>query len=543
MPSIKQGCLVHWGMNMRTFHLGALLTLTCALAAGLAVAQETVRDLDRPGQHTKFLTHNQMDRWLFEGRKGETIIVQVSSREFDPILRLATGDADAKPLVEVDDDGSQSSLALRLPADGKYEIQIHAFKFQGGGNYTLEVRRFMAEKIAVGQSATGVFDRQGQSHYYFDAAAGQIFVPTLRGGDAWQMLDAKGRALSGWAGTVAVDEAGQCYLVLSGRPGYRYEITLREGTMKALVDNKDWSSELQAGELDVWNITAKPGEFRVIEIEKTGDLVTQLRFAPVDKESATTLSAANQLPALRTYPIASRGRRVRYAAVFGREGRYQLSLLAQGDASYKLVSSNPSTRIETKEQLDGDLPVGSARFYELSATAGELLECRVAAAQFVPTLRMYDPTGVLVAGSEVGVDETQANIQHMAVSSGTYRLHVASLGDGGGGDYKIALDQIELKKLKIGEKVAGELATGETDFWSFDAKQDQIVLLNVRSASFQPVVTLRSPAGVILAADESASPATGSLIAIKIPQAGRHTVWVSAQHGAGEYTLRLIDGE
>ena len=111
------------------------------------------------------------------------------------------------------------------------------------------------------------------------------------------------------------------------------------------------------------------------------------------------------------------------------------------------------------DAVDGDLPVGSARFYELSAEAGELLQCRLAAEQFVPLLRMYDPAGAMVAASQVGIDETQANIQHMAVSSGTYRLQVASLGDGGGGDFEIALDQVELKGLEIGEKAAGELAT------------------------------------------------------------------------------------
>ncbi len=129
---------------MKTQLVGMLLMLAFALGAGLAVGQETVRDLEALGQHSKFLTHNQMDRWLFEGSKGETIIVQVNSREFDPILRLATGEKGAKPLVEIDDDGNQSSLALRLPADGKYEIQIHAFKFQGG-NYALQVQRLEAK--------------------------------------------------------------------------------------------------------------------------------------------------------------------------------------------------------------------------------------------------------------------------------------------------------------------------------------------------------------------------------------------------------------
>ena len=528
---------------MKTYRVAMLLMAACTWLAASAVAQETVRDLTGPGQHTKFLTHNQMDRWLFDGAQGETVIVQVSSREFDPILRLATGEKGAKPLVEIDDDGNQSALAMRLPADGKYEIQIHAFKFQGGGNYALQVQRFQTQPIAVGESAGGVFDQQGQSHYYFAAEQGQIFAPELRGGSSWRMLNPQGEALSGWASTIVMDKAGEGYLVLRGSPGFRYEVTLREAEVKPLVDNKDWSGKLQAGELEVWNINAKVGEFRLIEIEREGDLISQLRYAPRDETSEQTLSAADLPPVLRTFPIASRGRYIRYAALFGREGRYQLSLLARGDATYTFVSRDPSVAIEPANRLDGELPVGSARFYELSAAAGELLECQLSAQQFVPLLRMYDASGEMVTASQVGIDETQANIQHMAVRDGTYRLQVSSLGDGGGGEYAISLDQAEVEKVKLGGKGAGELATGETDFWSFEAEQDQIVFLNVRGENLEPVVTLRGPTGLILASESGGNQATGSLIALKIPKAGKHTVWISAQRGAGAYSVRLIDGD
>ena len=43
-----------------------------------------MRDLGGSGQHNKFLTQNQLDRWLFEGEKGETIIAHLASKEFDP---------------------------------------------------------------------------------------------------------------------------------------------------------------------------------------------------------------------------------------------------------------------------------------------------------------------------------------------------------------------------------------------------------------------------------------------------------------------------
>jgi hypothetical protein len=65
------------------------LLIVLLLSAVPARAQESVRDLKGPGQYSKFLALNQLDRWVFEGEKGETIVAHVVSKEFDPILELA----------------------------------------------------------------------------------------------------------------------------------------------------------------------------------------------------------------------------------------------------------------------------------------------------------------------------------------------------------------------------------------------------------------------------------------------------------------------
>ncbi|HMP03552.1 MAG TPA: hypothetical protein PKC45_13730 [Gemmatales bacterium] len=49
--------------------------------------------------------------------------------------------------------------------------------------------------------------------------------------------------------------------------------------------------------------------------------------------------------------------------------------------------------------------------------------------------------------------------------------------------------------------------------------------------------------GVLLAADHERAAATGSLLAIKLPKDGRYVVWIGSRRGAGDYTVRLIDGD
>src|SRR5262249_14485873 len=106
-----------------------------------------------------------------------------------------------------------------------------------------------------------------------------------------------------------------------------------------------------------------------------------------------------------------------------------------------------------------------------------------------------------------------------------------------------ALRETKLKELAVGGRGQGNVQPGATDFWAFAGKEGQTIFLNVRSSAFEPAVAVRSPDGVHLAADNKSSAATGNLLALKLPKTGRYTVWISSRRGAGDYTVRLIDGD
>ena len=97
--------------------------------------------------------------------------------------------------------------------------------------------------------------------------------------------------------------------------------------------------------------------------------------------------------------------------------------------------------------------------------------------------------------------------------------------------------------MQIGGRGQGTIQPGSTDFWAFPGEEGKTVFLSVRSAAFEPTVSLRSPDGVRLVVDDKGSAATGSLFAIKLPKSGRYTVWIASRRGAGDYTVRLIDGD
>jgi len=427
--------------------LPALLLLPSAV-----LAQENVRQVEGPGKYTKHLTTGQLDSWIFDGEKGETIIAHVTSREFDPILELARKDEkEDKVLLAVDDEGGESRFSMRLPEKGEYKIRIHAFKYQGGGNYALQIRRFRATPLEVGKPLVGTFDREGKSYHYFQGAADQILIPELKGtsSDSREMLDAKGRPMRDWFGTVLTENDGEHSLVASGAPGNRYQLVIREARRRNLEEGRNLTGRLQQGEMDVWSLTGKPGDFRLLEVKKEGRLASRLVYAPPTKKKEQRIAAAGDRPEIQFIPVASKGDRLRFAAVFGREGRYQLHVLARTAASYSLQVKDPTVPIAPGKETEGSLPVGGSAFYGFRASPGQLFQTSLASEKFDPFLRLYDFRGNPIAANNDGGGGLGSRITHMTREEGLYRLQVSSLGDGGGGKYQLLLREEQLKELQL----------------------------------------------------------------------------------------------
>ncbi len=349
--------------------------------------------------------------------------------------------------------------------------------------------------------------------------------------------------MGGWGGSVRIEDNGESYLVASGQAEFRYDLVVRAARPHDLAEGKEVAGSLGQGEMDVWSFHGKPGDFRLLEVEKTGEVLARPLFAPLDKKSEERIARRGDRPEIALLPVASRGGRLRFAAILGREGRYQLQLLGATPASYKLAVRDPSVPVAWGQQVDGALPVGGAAFYSFKATPGQLLQTSLTSQKFVPVLRLTDGGGGLVASSGDDAEGLEGRITHMVVKEGLYRLQVSSLGDGGGGEFRLALKETKLKELAVGGRGQGTVQPGALDFWSFPGKEGQTVFLNVRSSVFEPAVSLRSPDGVLLAVDNRGSAATGNLLALKLPRTGRYTVWISSRRGAGAYSVRLIDGD
>lgn len=114
------------------------------LAAGSAAAQRPLV----PGEITRGSLSNSdlrsergshYDEYTFNGRRGETVIVQMESDDFDAYLHLGTARRGSWRELSYDDDGGNgrdARIQLTLPEDGPYVVRASSLN-RSTGQYTL----------------------------------------------------------------------------------------------------------------------------------------------------------------------------------------------------------------------------------------------------------------------------------------------------------------------------------------------------------------------------------------------------------------------
>lgn len=526
-------------MNTRIVLFGV-----CLAVAVSARAQESIRNVDGPGDFNKFLTPGTIDRWILQGEEGETIIARVASSEFDPVIELATNDGgEDKLLFSHDDEGSESWFSYRLPQAGEFKVRVHGYEFKGGGNYSLSLRRFKATRARVDEPLVGTFDRDGRSHHFLIGKQDQMLSASGRGIESWEVLDTKGRPVAQWSAGLRIENDGEYSVALVGQPGARYELQLHSAKRQAATIDQVIAGELAAGEMAVFDVAGQAGDFRLVEIERQGDLAARLIHAPLDEDQRPHIAAADAQPVLQYLGTADKGRFQRFAVLLGRNDRYQVQLAARGASSYSLSIKDPTTTLEVGENSAGALPVGATAFYRFPAAAGQLVIARLTSDKFDPQLRLYDEFGELVAENDDGDGELGSRLSYVVTKPQTFRLQVASLGNGGGGDYQLSLTEKKAKNLELGRDFQGTLQEGSTDYWSLEGKEGESIFFSVRSTNLDPFVSVRDPDGIVLGEDDNGGVDNDSLLAVKLPKSGRYTVWVSTLRGSGDYEIRSISGD
>ena len=506
------------------------LMLCLIFCCFFTVSQERARRAERPGVFHKFLTTGETDEWSIPGKKDDIIMAYVNTSNFDSVLKVI--DPKGKVLRIVDEEGSNSSLAMRLTTDGEHKICVEAFKNRGSGTYRLHLSKFQGRFAELEKNFQGRLTRKGEIHHYFQAKKGQILIPSVKN-FSWEIFNEKGRRVSNhaWSQVVQIKKSGEYYLKIEGRSLAKYDLCLRSARMLEIQKGKEIEKKLHSSEMHIWNYKIQNPEFVVVEILKRGSIRTQF----------ISHNEAKYQESIQFLPISSKGARVRYAVVLKKKGNYQLQILAISNTSYRLHFLDPTVSMPLTGKISSKIKIGGTAFYRFKAFAGQLLQMDLSSQHFDPQLKLYDDQGKYIDKNDDGEENLNSKMMIMVKKTGYYRLLTSSVGNGGGGDYQLRIRKKDLLKTRIGQRVCWKLENNA--YWSFEGKKDQAIIVNVHSKTLDPKTVLFDPSGTALISDDDSGIGSDSLFAVKLPKTGRYTIFITAQKGKGDYTLRLINGD
>ncbi len=539
------------------------VTICCFefMIASTLFAQGSLRNANDTKRSSKFLTPGEVDRWVFDGTKHEVIYVDVSSGQFDPVLELASIEESSKSnlpkeeikakeeagdfdtiMVSDDGAGNASHFRFRLPKTGKYAIRVHGFEMKGGGHYDLGIRRFRCSPIEPGKRIEGRFDHEGQACFFFSGKLDENLAFQLRGQSRVSIVNERGApVMFNWRNNFNVPADGEYILVLNGSSNYRFGVTMHEAIVRTMELGANDKARVQPHTLNVWDIQGNPGQFRHIQITRSPDMHVRLVYAP-DKKVKRELSRHEQtFREIQLLPVSSKGEVTQYVAVLGRAGRYQIQAYPTESIDVEVSMLDPTTPVARNTKTNHKVPIGGTRFYGFEAKAGDLIDAKLLSSSFDGWLRLYDERGQLVFENDDTEGSRNSQITHMVTRNGYYRWQVSSLGNGGGGDYRLDFTEIALKKTQIGQVKSGTLKNRTTDYWELQGKKGQEIFINTRSRRFVPIVSIYGPNGKQHHRDSRSGVGDNGLIAIRLPQSGRYTIWISSNTGGGEYDLRLLN--
>jgi hypothetical protein len=478
------------------------LMVAAALASPLVAQAPRAVSLGRPV--TDSLTaHDPVRRsartpyhvWQFEGRRGQRLVVDLESGDFDSYLIVR--DPDGYTLGSDDDSGDELNARLRviLARDGTYRVVTTAVGDSARGLYTLTVSGWetpsappagAAAALAIGDTKDGLLepgddlspDGPYQDRWTFSARQGARLRIELRSAD----FDSYLAVLGPDGAVVATDDDGlgdrDSFVALRARAAGRYTVLA-----------SSFGEDLRVG------------AYRVTVLEDTG--VFADAGAPAVIQAGET-----------------------------KEGR-----LEAGDAV-------GGRGIEDRWTFQGR----AGQVFRLDAVSGDFDAYLV--------LRFDE---AVVDSNDDGGDGNNARILTVLPGTGTYTATVSAFSQGGaGGRYTLALtgsaapaEPGRTARIAFGQRLAGRLERGDEaredggyqDRWEFDARPDQDVTIELRSGAFDTYVELRDQQGDVVAEnDDGLGDGTDSFIAAHLTRGGRYRIVVRGygdRESTGLYELAL----
>jgi hypothetical protein len=261
-------------------------------------------------------------------------------------------------------------------------------------------------------------------------------------------------------------------------------------------------------------------------------------------------------------------RHSRIEATLSESGTYTVyvtSYLNDATGAYTLqIPGAPEIPLVANTTLEGRLESGDTRngdkyrdSYTFSGTSGAQVIVDLRSEEFDTFVTLESPSGSTQENDDFGGEARRSRIETVLAESGTYTVHVSSYGSNVIGPYSLEVPAGAIAVAPIVRQAVasitlqGSLSNGDAtdsgkfrDAYTFQGTSGQQVVVDVESADFDTVVTLRSPSGQQQENDDWQGQIRHSRIESGLTETGTYTVYVSS-YGAsatGSYTLQIPQG-
>jgi hypothetical protein len=190
--------------------------------------------------------------------------------------------------------------------------------------------------------------------------------------------------------------------------------------------------------------------------------------------------------------------------------------LGQNDKQYTLNVKPAPRDFKESQPLGSKLRVGNHDYWAFDANVGDVMTFQFGANDFAQNIEIYDPTVARIWAGVSLPDQINLDGDIVVERPGRYLAVVASLGDGGGGDYTLSRKVYHAKEFSKGSPAQGSFEGGAIEVWKFTVKPGDPLYMHWKSSDWSYRISIRyangAPAGLPLT-DVDASNRYGILTA------------------------------
>lgn len=501
------------------------------------------------------------ERYTFVGTTGDLVIIDLESTDFDTYLTLL--DPANRELATNDDggEGSNSQIALKLPASGAYTIVVGSYNSSAfSGSFTLAVDLAQAPasyELSYGEPATVMLFNPTGDHWTFNGTAGDLVdvivlaesfdsVVDLIGPDGQTL--ATNDTTENFMGSeilITLPTTGTYEIIVrdySASGSGIYTLSVQTVTMQTLVVGQTVNGELLGPSGDRYTFTAEPGTALMIVMNST-DFDTYLEVYDSNQNEVAYNDDAGSTSISRIFFTSASGETytilARSFSASGPFGNYTLSL---DEAVTELI--------EYREPVQTTLSAEGGDFYSFQGTAGDYISIVMESTAFDTYLELYGPNGALVMSNDDSGGTARSQIDTSLSETGAYIIVARSFAGGSSGAYTLEITPgtppptpgvNPPQPISYGDTVNGNLVSPNTDSYTFEGAAGEIITITM-TASFDTYLELYD-AGMIQVTynDDEGTSLNSRIENFTLPTTGTYTIYARglSAETSGPYTLTL----